>query len=85
MRQALKPHSTKVPNLLGQSFHNAKQSAQLHYKAALLDAGEKDGVNYWRAFRDVWQYADNVGSAPFIIPALAIEILGYVHGQTSKA
>ncbi|MVM34859.1 hypothetical protein GO755_32825 [Spirosoma sp. HMF4905] len=65
----------KLLNNLGRAYSDAKRSKQLAYQSALLEAGENDNANYWRSFRDVWQYAESIGKAPFIIVALAEEIL----------
>ncbi|GAB3970803.1 hypothetical protein GCM10028806_19480 [Spirosoma terrae] len=73
----MNPVKGKTLNVLGQAYKNAKAHKQLQYKAALLEAGEIDKTNYWRAFRDVWQYTDKIGKAPFMIVVLADEILEY--------
>lgn len=65
----------KTPNQLGIAYANAKVSTQLRLKAALIEHSETDNVDYWRAFRDVWQYSSNIGKAPFILVATAKEIL----------
>ncbi len=75
-------HSTppeKPVNLLGESYLSAKKTSQLRFKAAMIDAGERDGWNYWRSFRDVWRFEKQLGKIPFSIICLAIEHIGYEH------
>ena len=74
----MKRTSTPTPktlNLLGVAYANAKVSTQLRLKAALIEHSEVDNVDYWRSFRDVWQYSSNIGKAPFILVQTVKEIL----------
>lgn len=65
----------KSLNRIGIAYRDAKKPKQLLYQAALIEASENDECDYWRSFRDVWQYSPRLGKAPFLIVALADEIL----------
>jgi hypothetical protein len=76
MSKGEKSHSKSL-NVLGHAYKDATIANQLRFKAELLDAGERDKTNYWRAFRDVWQYSEHIGKAPFMIVVIADEVLDY--------
>ena len=54
----------KTLNELGRAYKNAKEPERLKFKANLLEYSERDKTDYWRAFRDVWQYSDTWGKTP---------------------
>ena len=73
----MRSKSTKQPNSLGLHFRKANRPKQLQFIAALYEATELDGSDYYRAFRDNWQYSESVGRAPFVIVQAAIDHLDY--------
>ncbi|QIP15676.1 hypothetical protein G8759_25110 [Spirosoma aureum] len=77
-------HSSKRLNVLGYAYKNATVANQLRFKAELLEAGERDKANYWRAFRDVWQYSEYIGKAPFVIVVIADEVLDFENQPISE-
>lgn len=67
----------KFKNTYGQAYaaDSTPSENKLLFRAALLTAGKKDGVNYMKRFQDTWQYVPALGSIPFAIAQAAREHL----------
>ncbi len=65
----------KTLNELGRAYKSAKAPVQLKFKATLLEYSERDSTDYWRGFRDVWQYSETPGKMPSSIMLAAHYLL----------
>lgn len=77
MRDTNKTSLPKELNELGQAFEMAKQSQQLRFRAALLDAGERERFNYWRYFGDTYKTTNKLGKVPAIVIKAAEQYLQF--------
>ncbi|GAB3754643.1 hypothetical protein [Spirosoma pomorum] len=67
----------RTKNLLGQCFDVASKANQLKFKAALIEAGEEQNVDFARKFRETWQYVEALGMIPTAITDAARNYLNY--------
>jgi hypothetical protein len=68
---------SRLKNTLGKCYDEATKAHQLMFKAELLNAADRDGFNYWKPFRETWQYEETPGRIPFVIVQAGINVLGY--------
>lgn len=68
---------SRPKNTLAKCYEDAGKPEQMMFKAELLRAADRDGFNYWKPFRETWQYEQTAGRIPFVIVQAAIDKLGY--------
>ena len=67
----------RTKNILGQCFDEASKANQLKFKAALIEIGEAQNIDFARKFRETWQYVDALGMIPTAITDAARNYLDY--------
>jgi hypothetical protein len=67
--------NTKKFNKLGQAYNNSSKAKKLLLRSSLMVAGESEGVDLWRSFREVWQYSETYGKAPYLLISTVIKVL----------
>jgi len=56
----------KPKNYIGMSYKHSNRIGRMRFEAAILDASEADGFNYWRTFRLKWQYEPITNKIPYL-------------------
>jgi hypothetical protein len=75
----------RAKNNLGKCYDEGSKAQQMMFRAELLAAADRDGFNYWKPYRETWQYEETAGRIPFVIVQAAIDKLGYNPALPSTA